>query len=61
MMTNGYSEGRIFSILPSHEEWIFLLAHHCFLLFKNKLPEVPEYAEIQCHMMTSFKHNNDAT
>ena len=30
-------------------------------LFKNKLPEVPEYAEIQFHMMTSLKHNNDVT
>ena len=29
-------------------------------LFKNKLPEVPEYAKMQFHMMTSLKHNNDS-
>ena len=27
----------------------------------NKLPEVPEYAKMQFHMMTSLKHNNDVT
>ena len=34
------------------------LAHHCFW-FLNKLQEVPEYAKMQLHMMTSLKHNND--
>ena len=34
-----------------------------FLLFyfKNKLPEVPEYAKMQLHMMTSLKDNKDVT
>ena len=30
-----------------------------FFLFENKLPEVPEYAKMQFHMMTSLKHNNE--
>ena len=30
-------------------------------LFENKLPEVPEYAKMQFHMMTSLKHNNYVT
>ena len=38
----------------------FCLAHHCFL-FENKFPEVPVYAEMQFHMMTSLKHNIDVT
>ena len=48
-----------FSILPSHELWILILAHHCFqlsnysvIIFLNKLPEIPEYAKMQLHMMT---------
>ena len=28
-------------------------AHHCIYLFKNKLPEVSDYATMQFHMMTS--------
>ena len=32
-----------------------------FYFFKKKLPEVPEYANMQFHMMTSVKHNNDVT
>ena len=32
-----------------------------FFLFENKLPEVPEYAKMQFHMMMSLKHNNDVT
>ena len=30
-------------------------------LFENKLPEDPEYAKMQFHMITSLKHNNDIT
>ena len=32
-----------------------------FVLFKYNLPEVPEYAKIQFHMVMSFLHNNDVT
>ena len=28
VMTNGDHEGPIFSIPPSHDEWILFLAHH---------------------------------
>ena len=32
-----------------------------FFLFENKLPEIPEYAKMQFHLMTLLKHNNDDT
>ena len=50
VMTNCDPEGQI-----------LFLAHHCFFLFENKIPEVYEYAKMQFHMMTSLKHNNDVT
>ena len=53
MMTNGDPEGQIFLSNPQTNN-DFFLAHHCFFLFKNKLPEVPGYAKIQFHMMTSL-------
>ena len=39
----------------------FFSCQPLFFLSKNKIPEVPEYAKIQFHMMTSLKHNNDVT
>ena len=50
MMTNGGPEGQIFISHPhTNYGFLFLL----IILFENKLPEVPEYAEMQCYMMTS--------
>ena len=60
VMTNGDPEGRIFLSYPHTNNGFFFLAHH-FFLFQNKLPEVPEYAKMQFHIMTSLKHNNDVT
>ena len=42
VMTNGDPDGQIFLLNP-HTNNGFLFAHHCFL-FKNKIPEVLEYA-----------------
>ena len=61
MMTNGDPEGLIFLSYPHMNNGFFFLLTTVFLLFENKLPEVPEYAKIQFHMMTSLKHNNDVT
>ena len=60
MMTDGDPERQIF--LPYHHtnNGFFFLLTPVFLL-ENKLPEVPEYAKMQFHMMTSLKHNNDVT
>ena len=55
VMTNNDLEGQIFH---TNNGFFFLLT---LFLFKNKLPEVPEYAKIQFHMMTSFKHKKDVT
>ena len=53
MMTNGDSEGRIFLSNPHTNNGFPFLAHHCFIfLIYNKLPEDPEYAKMQFHMMT---------
>ena len=52
MMTNGDPEGQIILSYPHMNNGFFLLAHHCFL-FKNMLPEVPEYT-LRFHMMTSL-------
>ena len=58
MMTNGDPEGRIFLSYPhTHNGFFFLL--FTAVLFENKLPEVPEYAKMQFHIMTSLKLNND--
>ena len=50
MVPNSDPEGQIFLSYP-HTDILFL-AHHCFFFFLNKLPEVPEYAKMQFHMMT---------
>ena len=56
MMTNGDPYRQIFLSYPYTKNTIsFFLAHHCLLiLFKNKLPEVPEHAEIKYYMMMSL-------
>ena len=58
MMTNGDPEGRIFLSYP-HTNNGFLICSCLslfFFLFKNKLPEVPEYAKIQFHMMINNQY-----
>ena len=58
MMTNCDPDGRIFLSYPhTNNGLFFLLTTTVFIylsiyLFKNKLPEVPEYDKRQCHMMT---------
>ena len=56
MMTNRDPEGRIFyptltRIIDSFSCSPLVLFIH---LYQNKLPEVPEYAKMQFHMMTFF-------
>ena len=65
MMTNGDPEGRIFLTYPHTNNGLFFLLTTVFFIylsislsclsiyvFQNKLPEVPEYAKMQFHMMT---------
>ena len=61
MMTNGDPEGQIFQSYPHTNNVFFFLLTTVFFLFENKFLEVPEYAEMQLHMITSLKHNNDVT
>ena len=58
MMTNGDPSGRIFLTYPHTNNGFFFLLTTVFLI-ENKLPEVPEYAKMRFHMMTSLKHNKD--
>ena len=60
MMTNGDPEGQIFLSYPHTNNGFFFVLTTVFL-FKNKLPEVPKYAKLQFHIMTSFLHNIDVT
>ena len=57
VMTNGDSEGRIFLSCPHTNNGSFFLLTPVFLLFKNKLPGIPEYDKMQFHTMTSLKRN----
>ena len=55
VMTNGDPEGQIFLSYPRMNDGFFscsplFLSINLFIL--NKLPEVPEYANMQFHMMT---------
>ena len=55
-MTNGDPEGRIFLSYPHTINGFFFLLTTVFIylfiyLFQNKLPEPPEYAKMQFHMM----------
>ena len=52
VMTKGDHEGRIF--YPTLTRIMVSFSCSPLFLFKNKLPEVPEYAKIQFHMMTSL-------
>ena len=53
VMTNGDHEGRVFLSYPHTNNGFFFLLTTVFIyLFQNKLPEVPEYAKKQFHMMT---------
>ena len=53
VMTNGNPEGWIFLSFPHTNNGLFFLLTTVFIyLFQNKLPEVPEYAKMQFHMMT---------
>ena len=61
VMTNGDPEGWIFLFYPHTKIISSFSCSPVFFLFQNKLPEVPEYAKMQLHMMTSLKHNNDVT
>ena len=49
MMTNGDLKGQIFLSYPHTNNGSFFLLT---TVFTNKLPEVPEYAKMQIHMMT---------
>ena len=51
MTTNGDPEGHIF-LSHLHTNNFFLLTIE--FLFRNKPPEVPEYAELQCYMMVTL-------
>ena len=53
VMTNSDREGQIFLSHPhTINGFCFLLTTVFIYLFRNKLPEVPEYAKNQYHMMT---------
>ena len=55
MLTNGDWEGQIFLSYPqTNYEFVFLLTtvFFVYLFILNKLPEAPEYAKMQFHMMT---------
>ena len=60
VMTNGDPEGRIFLSYPHTNNGFFFLINTVFLL-ENKFTEVPDYAKMQFHMMTSLKPSNDVT
>ena len=57
-MTNSDLEGRIFLSYPHTNNGFFFLLTTVFIYlffihsFQNKIPEVPEYAKMQFHMMT---------
>ena len=62
VMTIGDPERQNFLSYPhTNNGVIVLLTIVVFYLFQNKLPKVPEYTEMQCHIMTSLLHNNDVT
>ena len=52
MTTNGDPEGQIFLSYPHRNNGFFFLLTTVFICFKNQLPEIPEYAKVQFHMMT---------
>ena len=58
MMTISDPEGRILLLTLTRIMDYFSCSP---LFFFNNLLEVPKYAKMQLHMMTSLKHNNDVT
>ena len=53
MMINGDPEDQIFlSHLHTNNGFFFLLTTE--FLFRNKLPEDPEYAEVHCYKMVTL-------
>ena len=54
VMTNSDPEGQIFLSYPHMNNGFFFMLTTGVFIFKNKLPEVPEYAKIQFHMMMSL-------
>ena len=56
VMTNGDPEAQIFLSYPHTNNGLFfccspLFLYILFISLKKKLPEVPEYAKMQFHMM----------
>ena len=57
VMTNGDHKGQIFLSYPHTNNGFFFLLTTVFIyFFESKLPDVPEYAKMQFHMM-----NDDVT
>ena len=60
MMTNGDPEERIFQSYPHTNNGIFFLLTTVFiylfihLFIQNKLTDLPEYAKMQFHRLTSL-------
>ena len=54
MMTNGDPEGQIILSNPHTNNGLDSFSCSPLFFFKKKLPEVPEYAKIQNHMMMSL-------
>ena len=52
-MTNGDPEGHIFLAYPHTNTGLFFLLATVFFLDLKQVPEVPGYAKMQFHMMTS--------
>ena len=61
VMTNGDPDGRIFLSHSHMNNGFFFLLTTVFFKFQTKLPDTPEYAKMQFHMMTSLQHNNEVT
>ena len=56
MMPNGDPEGRIFLSYPHTNNRFFslLITVFIYVFVLNKLPEIPEYGNMQFHMVTLF-------
>ena len=54
-------DGFFYLTLARMIDFFILLTMKYRIYVDKRLPEVPEYAEMGCDMMTSFLHNNDVT
>ena len=55
VMPNGDPEGQIFLSHPhKNNGFLFLYTIEFHIFIQNKLPEVPEYSEMQYYMMMSL-------